>query len=556
MRSLLLAIGTQVLALASLHAHRSPQPSAGESVNLDLTNAEIQWLKDHPKIKLGFDPEWPPFSFYNSNGEAEGLDIDYLAIIGERLGITFETTRWRNWDETNEHLKLGEIDLVSGIHPTDERKRILLFTESYADFPTAIITRLDGPFFTSIPQMKDHHIASPRSYVTTTQLKSGHPQLFLTETDTLLNALQMVSQGKADFSMANLASASFLIRENGLGNLKIAGMTGSGNSLHFGIRRDLPLLHSSVEKALASIQTKDRTKLLADWVYIPRESPNAMRRYAKWIIAGTALTALVLAALCLHNRRLRTELIERRRIEAELRRLNEEKSQFMSMAAHDIGNPLAAIKIDCQTAISRQQKTPGGESSGYQHILKHAQRISNLISSLLDNQPQDPGKIPFQPRSINLVETVNKVVDSYSLIATRKGIHITHMAPEDPDLRIWADPNPVMQVLENLISNAVKFSPPSGTVTVTSSLADDRARVEVRDHGPGITEEDRPHLFGWFARLSAQPTGEESSHGLGLFIVKELMDEMNGKVWVESTPGDGANFIIEFGTRPAPDDLT
>jgi signal transduction histidine kinase len=550
MRVPLLAVASSLWLSGFLPAQEGSSPPPWQSHGIELTAEEIQWLRDHPKIRLGFDPKWPPFSFHEGNGKAEGVDLDFLAIIGVRLGLEFEIDRSRNWQETNEHLQQGALDVVSGIHPTEERARRLLFTESYVSFPTAIITRLDGPFLTDIDRMADLHMASPRGYVTTDRLKQEYPHLFLTETDTLLRALQLVSEGRADFAMENLASVSHLIRENGLTNLKIAGIGGSSFDLHFGIRRDLPLLHSAFEKALASIDSKDRAKILADWVYIGREPPNALRRYRDWIIAGLLLTALLLAALWLRNRTLRTELAERRRIEAELRRLNEEKSQFMSMAAHDISNPLAVIKIDCQLAINRQEKLPGAEPSGYEHILKHAQRISHLISSLLDHQPADLGKNPLRPQVINLAETVNKVVDGYSLISSRKGIHITHHHPPDQELTVWADPDPVMQVLENLISNAVKFSPPDGTVTVTSGIVDGRARVEVRDYGPGITEEDRPHLFGWFARLSAQPTAEESSHGLGLFIVKELMDDMHGRVWVESTPGEGANFIIEFAAKP------
>lgn len=550
MRFPLFAIGLWILAPGALRAQEPSSTEPWKKHGIELTLEEVQWLKDHPKLKLGFDPKWPPFSFHAENGKTEGVDFEFLALIGKRLGISFEITQLQNWDETNEHLQLGDFAVVSGIHPTPQREQLLLFTESYVRFPTAIITRLDGPFLTDLPQINKLHMVSPRGYVTTDQLKVEYPELFLTETDTLLRSLQFVSEGKADFAMENLASVSHLIREHGFTNLKIAGLGSSTFSLHFGIRKDLPLLHSSFGKALASIDSKERAKILAEWVYIPQEPPNALRRHLKWILTGLALTILLFALLGYHNRRLRRELIERRRIEAELRRLNEEKSQFMSMAAHDISNPLAVIKIDCQLAISRQQKNPGDEPSGYEHILKHAQRISHLISSLLDNQPADLGRNPLHPRVINLVETVNKVVEGYSLISSRKGIQITHNTPPERELSVWADPDPVMQVLENLLSNAVKFSPPSGTVTLTSRMVDGRARVEVRDNGPGITEEDRPHLFGWFAKLSAQPTGEESSHGIGLFIVKELMEEMGGKVWVESTPGEGANFIIEFAPQP------
>ncbi len=103
-----------------------------------------------------------------------------------------------------------------------------------------------------------------------------------------------------------------------------------------------------------------------------------------------------------------------------------------------------------------------------------------------------------------------------------------------------------MQVIDNLISNALKYSPFDTTITIRVKAKSDNVRLEVEDEGPGISEEEMPKLFGKFARLSAQPTGGEHSTGLGLSIVKKMVEAMNGKVWCESEPGKGATFIVEL----------
>ena len=102
------------------------------------------------------------------------------------------------------------------------------------------------------------------------------------------------------------------------------------------------------------------------------------------------------------------------------------------------------------------------------------------------------------------------------------------------------------QVFENLISNAIKFSPPHKAVKVILAKDNGKARAEIIDEGPGLTEEDKKKVFGKFQRLSAKPTGGEHSTGLGLSIVKKYVEAMNGKVWCESEHGKGANFIVEF----------
>jgi len=103
-----------------------------------------------------------------------------------------------------------------------------------------------------------------------------------------------------------------------------------------------------------------------------------------------------------------------------------------------------------------------------------------------------------------------------------------------------------LQVLENLVSNAVKYSPPGRDIFVRLQRHAQVVRVEVQDQGPGLSAEDQKKLFGKFARLSAKPTGGEHSTGLGLSIVKKMVEAMNGKVWCESEPGHGATFIVEF----------
>ena len=102
------------------------------------------------------------------------------------------------------------------------------------------------------------------------------------------------------------------------------------------------------------------------------------------------------------------------------------------------------------------------------------------------------------------------------------------------------------QVIENLVSNAVKYSPPGKAIRVHVHRDTALARCEVQDEGPGLSESDKARLFGTFARLSALPTGGEQSTGLGLSIVKKLVESMKGRVWCESELGKGATFIIEF----------
>ena len=106
--------------------------------------------------------------------------------------------------------------------------------------------------------------------------------------------------------------------------------------------------------------------------------------------------------------------------------------------------------------------------------------------------------------------------------------------------------NVTVQVLDNLVSNAVKYSPPGRNIFVRLNQAAEAIRCQVQDEGPGLSAEDQKKLFGKFARLSAKPTAGEPATGLGLSIVKKMVEAMNGRVWCESEPGQGATFVVEF----------
>jgi signal transduction histidine kinase len=103
-----------------------------------------------------------------------------------------------------------------------------------------------------------------------------------------------------------------------------------------------------------------------------------------------------------------------------------------------------------------------------------------------------------------------------------------------------------MEVLDNLISNAVKYSPQGKNIYIRLNISNEAVAVEVQDEGPGLSDEDKKHLFGKFARLSARPTAGEHSTGLGLSIVKRMVEAMNGRVWCESELGKGAKFCVEL----------
>src|SRR5260370_7897078 len=178
-------------------------------------------------------------------------------------------------------------------------------------------------------------------------------------------------------------------------------------------------------------------------------------------------------------------------------------------------------------------------------IKKSANLMFALVSNLLDVNRIEQNKMEVNLEPCDLRETVRLTVENYRQRALVKQIQLHFDETERPPL-VVADAIQLVQIMDNLVSNAVKYSPNGKNVYVRVYQIYRRVRAEVKDEGPGISAEDQKRLFGKFARLSARPTAGEHSTGLGLAIVKRLVESMHGEVWCESHLGSGAAFLVDL----------
>jgi signal transduction histidine kinase/ABC-type amino acid transport substrate-binding protein len=233
---------------------------------------------------------------------------------------------------------------------------------------------------------------------------------------------------------------------------------------------------------------------------------------------------------------------------SQLQRVNELKSQFLGIVAHDLRNPLSAIVLSAQ--LLEGERDHGEITSIAQNIFREGLEMSDLVGRFLDIAKIDSGEVKAEPEIFDIAALVQNVARRHHARGKQKGITFNFRFPASGAL-VLADPKFVKEALDNLLSNAVKFSPPGSTVTLRLETEADRIVTSVEDQGPGLTPQDKEVLFGRFARLSAKPTGGEKSIGLGLSIVKHMVDATGGRIWVDSEPGQGAAFRVELPAPPA-----
>ncbi len=226
----------------------------------------------------------------------------------------------------------------------------------------------------------------------------------------------------------------------------------------------------------------------------------------------------------------------------KLSSLNREKSEFLGIAAHDLRNPLTIIinYADLLRDEQRAAKVPKFANA----IYEAGSRMRTLISNLLDSHAAEEGRFSSQLERCEIAQLVTVSVAQNQPHATSKGTELIVSLTDDLHARV--DRSTSVQVLDNLISNAVKYSPPNSRVFISGNEDKGDVVIAVKDQGPGIGPEDRARLFGRFARLTARPTGGESSTGLGLSIVKKLVEAMHGTIECQSQLGQGATFVVRL----------
>jgi signal transduction histidine kinase len=228
----------------------------------------------------------------------------------------------------------------------------------------------------------------------------------------------------------------------------------------------------------------------------------------------------------------------------QIRKEAEFKKEILEVVAHDLRSPLAGVLLQLEGILNGQliQDLSPEQRKIFQQMHNNCQQVFQLSSGLLDLESLK-SKNFLNFREVDLRPFIQKTFDSFGTWAGRKKIELKlQMSSNFP--KIMADPSRMAQALNNFISNAIKFSHEKTKVTVKVSVEGSECVISVRDQGQGIPKEDQSKLFCEFSRTRIRPTAGEESTGIGLAIVKRIIDAHGGRIWVKSSPGKGSTFAF------------
>ncbi|MCK1756842.1 DUF3369 domain-containing protein [Bradyrhizobium sp. 137] len=341
-----------------------------------------------------------------------------------------------------------------------------------------------------------------------------------------------------DPDLREMVEAAFQRRKNEFADHRsvIYLRTGSGREVVVLLQAEREL--SETDRSLVEIFSS-RLSIAFDNVILYQQLQDANTQLEDRVAQRTR-------ALMQANRRLSAQWLR-------LQRANGFKNEILGTVAHDLKNPLGVILG--RTEMLKELISTGASESGVvaqvDHIRDATKRLTTMVDHLISDAMADAFDITIRREPVDVAALVKEVADANQPLAVNKQQTISVAAP--PNIVTMCDTDRIREAIDNLISNAIKYSPIGGKITVAVTHEGTETTVRVSDEGAGLSPEDLGRLFGRFQRLSAKPTAGESSTGLGLSIVKRIIDMHGGEVTANSDgPGKGSTFTITLPATEMP----
>jgi len=293
-----------------------------------LTQEELQWIEDHPVIRLAPDPAFHPFEFFDDTGSFQGIAADYMTLLEEKLGLRFEPVQLKDWLEVITQIKDSRVDMISAVMKTDERSEFLNFTYPYLEYPYVIVSTQDAQQVVDLHQLKGKKLAVVNKYAIHEFLESDHPELTLVPVADLNEGLRGVSFGKYDAFVANLASLSYFIGKEGITNLRVIGESGYFINLSIVVRKNMPELIPILNKGLAMVSDKERSAIFNKWIKLAEPPRQWWQLSREQLIALFGmLVAMIMFGVLAWNYQLRKTVAHRtHELDENIERLNKAES--------------------------------------------------------------------------------------------------------------------------------------------------------------------------------------------------------------------------------------
>lgn len=374
-----------------------------------LTPEEQAWLdKQGRVVRLGPDPNFPPFEFFTESGRYSGITADYMRLVEERLDIEFEIVRKDNWEAVVAGYEEREIDVIGAMTKTRRRQHHMMFTEPYVEVPSVIVARTDEKRTLSLYDLRAREVLVGEGYASHQYLQDNFPYLLIRPVPSMEAGLRMVSTGQAEFMVLHHATYSYVANQLGISNLHIVGNTNHLVRLAIASRKDWPIFNRILGKALATISPEQRKGIYNRWVRIGPANFYESRTFWTALLVAIGTAALIIFLVSVWNRTLKNRVDLRTRELSQVR--NYLIDLFNAMPSVLVGiNGDGAITqwnraAEVQTGVGRFDAVGRPFWEVFPFLEKYAERYRDVVEqqTIVENRRETFTNIKNETKFFNI----------------------------------------------------------------------------------------------------------------------------------------------------------
>ena len=513
-----------------------------------LSSDEKEWLKQHGAIRIGYLNSDSGFSTRDSeSGKLIGIINDYTQFAQDCLGrqsLSFELVGFDTEEEQTQALKDGKIDMIFhvGYNPYYAQQNGWALSNTVASILVAVVTNQD-----SFDESAENSVAIQKD---DSKLKwyisYNYPTWKIIDCDSLSESKKMVANGKADCFIARSGELTKYVNDK---ELHATYLIKDCNTV-FAVNKGNTTLLSILNKTLKMIQTSKLSGVVSMY-----EDSLKKVTLTDFIKDNLLIVAAIIGSVVIIILAIILGLLKKAQKAMKIaENANAAKSNFLFNMSHDIRTPMNAILG--YNKLMKDELTDPKLMDYQEKIEQSGNLLLSIINNVLDMARIESGKLSVDENYAEVGRVLKEVCEVFEMDAGRKGVRLTYEADVEHQ-HILCDITKVKEVFTNLISNAVKYTSYGGKVTLCSKeLSCDREgyvriKTEITDNGIGMSKDYLPLLYDSFTREHNSTTGKVSGTGLGMPIVKKLVDLMGGTIDVESELGKGTKFTIILEHRIA-----